>query len=87
MEFVTRKVTHQVARIKSGLADRLLMGNLDAKRDWGFAGNHARVMWMMLQESEPDDYVLARTALENSFKWRWLRRGWIGRSTGKSIPS
>jgi len=59
MEFVTRKVTHQVARIKCGLAEKLLMGNLDAKRDWGFAGDYVRAMWMILQQSEPDDYVLA----------------------------
>jgi len=59
LEFVTRKVTHQVARIKCGLAKKLLMGNLDAKRDWGFAGDYVRAMWMMLQQSEPDDYVLA----------------------------
>jgi GDPmannose 4,6-dehydratase len=59
LEFVTRKVTHQVAKIKCGLAKKLLMGNLDAKRDWGFAGDYVRAMWMMLQQSEPDDYVLA----------------------------
>jgi len=59
LEFVTRKVTHQVARIKCGLAKKLMMGNLDAKRDWGFAGDYVRAMWMMLQQAEPDDYVLA----------------------------
>lgn len=59
LEFVTRKVTHQVAKIKLGLAKKLLMGNLDAKRDWGFAGDYVRAMWMMLQQLEPDDYVLA----------------------------
>jgi GDPmannose 4,6-dehydratase len=59
LEFVTRKVTHQVARIKCGLAKKLLMGNLDAKRDWGFAADYVRAMWMMLQQAEPDDYVLA----------------------------
>jgi GDPmannose 4,6-dehydratase len=59
MEFVTRKVTHQVARIKCGLAKKLTMGNLEAKRDWGFAGDYVRAMWMMLQQPEPDDYVLA----------------------------
>jgi GDPmannose 4,6-dehydratase len=59
MEFVTRKVTHQVAKIKCGLAEKLLMGNLDAERDWGFAGDYVRAMWMMLQQAEPDDYVLA----------------------------
>jgi len=59
LEFVTRKVTHQVARIKCGLADKLRMGNLDAKRDWGFAGDYVRGMWLMLQQPEPDDFVLA----------------------------
>lgn len=59
MEFVSRKVTHQVAKIKCGLANKLLMGNLDAKRDWGFAADYIRAMWMMLQQSTPDDYVLA----------------------------
>ena len=59
LEFVTRKVTYQVARIKCGLARKLAMGNLDAKRDWGFAGDYVRAMWLMLQQSEPDDYVLA----------------------------
>lgn len=59
LEFVTRKVTHQVAKIKRGLVKKLAMGNLDARRDWGFAGDFVRAMWTMLQQSEPDDYVLA----------------------------
>jgi len=59
LEFVTRKVTHQVAKIKCGLAKKLLMGNLDSKRDWGFAGDYVRAMWMILQQPEPDDFVLA----------------------------
>jgi GDPmannose 4,6-dehydratase len=59
MEFVTRKVTDGVARIKLGLADSLSLGNLDAKRDWGFAGDYVRAMWMMLQQDEPDDYVIS----------------------------
>ncbi|HUC20672.1 MAG TPA: GDP-mannose 4,6-dehydratase, partial [Candidatus Polarisedimenticolaceae bacterium] len=58
-EFVTRKVTSSVARIKLGLQKELLLGNLDAKRDWGFAGDYVRGMWLMLQQDEPDDYVLA----------------------------
>jgi GDPmannose 4,6-dehydratase len=57
--FVTRKVTLGAARIKEGLQKKLVMGNLDAKRDWGFAGDYVRAMWMMLQESKPDDYVVA----------------------------
>lgn len=59
LEFVTRKVTHQVARIKCGLATKLLMGNLGAARDWGYAKDYVRGMWMILQQPEPDDYVLA----------------------------
>ena len=59
LQFVTRKVTHQVARIKCGLAKKLVMGNLDAQRDWGFAGDYVRGMWMILQQPEPEDYVLA----------------------------
>jgi GDPmannose 4,6-dehydratase len=58
-EFVTRKVTQQVARIKLGLALKLMMGNLDAERDWGYAGDYVKAMWLMLQKSEPDDYILA----------------------------
>jgi GDPmannose 4,6-dehydratase len=59
LEFVTRKVTDGVARIKLGLADHLSLGNLDAHRDWGFAGDYVRAMWMMLQQDQPDDYVIA----------------------------
>jgi GDPmannose 4,6-dehydratase len=59
LEFVTRKVTDGVARIKLGLADHLALGNLDACRDWGFAGDYVRAMWLMLQQDEPDDYVVS----------------------------
>jgi GDPmannose 4,6-dehydratase len=59
LEFVTRKVTDGVARIKLGLTDTLSLGNLDAQRDWGFAGDYVRAMWLMLQSEEPDDYVVA----------------------------
>ncbi len=59
LEFVTRKVTDGVARIKLGSADSLPLGNLDAQRDWGFAGDYVRAMWLMLQQDEPDDYVIA----------------------------
>lgn len=59
MEFVTRKVTNQVAKIKCGLASKLKMGNLEAKRDWGFAGDYVYAMWLILQQAEADDYVLA----------------------------
>jgi len=59
LEFVTRKVTDGVARIKLGLADTLSLGNLDAHRDWGFAGDYVRAMWLMLQQDRPDDYVIS----------------------------
>jgi len=57
--FVTRKITRAVGRIKHGLQDKLFMGNLDAKRDWGFAGDYVEQMWLMLQQDTPDDYVVA----------------------------
>ncbi len=57
--FVTRKITRALGRIKYGLQDRLYLGNLDAKRDWGFAGDYVRAMWMMLQHNQPDDFVVA----------------------------
>ena len=59
LEFVTRKITDGVARIKLGLAKELRLGNLDAERDWGFAGDYVEAMWLMLQQDEPDDYVIA----------------------------
>jgi GDPmannose 4,6-dehydratase len=58
-EFVTRKITDAVARIKCGLQDKLYLGNLDAKRDWGYAGDYVKAMWMMLQQEKPEDYVIA----------------------------
>ena len=59
LEFVTRKITHGVARIKHGLDKKLALGNLDAQRDWGFAGDYVRAMWLMLLQDEPDDYVVS----------------------------
>jgi GDPmannose 4,6-dehydratase len=59
MEFVTRKITDAVARIKLGLSDELRLGNLEACRDWGFAGDYVRAMWMMLQQPTPDDFVIS----------------------------
>jgi GDPmannose 4,6-dehydratase len=59
LEFVTRKVTHAAAAIKLGLQDELPLGNLDAERDWGYAKDYVEAMWLMLQEDEPDDYVIA----------------------------
>src|SRR5512142_893025 len=59
LEFVTRKVSDGVARIKLGKAEGLALGNLDACRDWGFAGDYVRAMWLMLQQDQPDDYVVS----------------------------
>jgi GDPmannose 4,6-dehydratase len=59
LEFVTHKVTYAAARIKLGLADELRLGNLEARRDWGYAGDYVQAMWLMLQQDEPDDYVIA----------------------------
>ena len=59
LEFVTRKVTNSVARIKLGLQQEIVLGNLDSKRDWGYAGDYVQAMWLMLQQDEPDDYVVA----------------------------
>lgn len=60
LEFVTRKISHNVAKIHLGLQDSFTLGNLDAKRDWGFAGDYVEAMWMMLQRDKPDDYVIAK---------------------------
>jgi GDPmannose 4,6-dehydratase len=67
LEFVTRKVTDGVARIKLGMQDKLSIGNMDAQRDWGFAADYVRAMWLMLQQDEPDDYVVA-TGVSHSVK-------------------
>jgi GDPmannose 4,6-dehydratase len=67
LEFVTRKVTDGVAQIKLGLADQLSLGNLDARRDWGFAGDYVRAMWLMLQQEQADDYVIA-TGISHSVR-------------------
>src|SRR5688500_4225493 len=67
LEFVTRKVTDCAARIKLGLAETLSIGNLDAHRDWGFAGDYVQAMWLMLQQEQPDDYVIA-TGVSHSVK-------------------
>ena len=67
LEFVTRKISDGVARIKHGLTEELRLGNLDAKRDWGFAGDYVEAMWLMLQQDEPSDYVIA-TGEEHSVR-------------------
>ena len=67
LEFVTRKVTNAAAKIKLGLGNELRLGNLDAKRDWGFAGDYVKAMWLMLQQNKPEDYVIA-TGITHSVK-------------------
>jgi GDPmannose 4,6-dehydratase len=67
LEFVTRKITDAAAKIKLGMADKLYLGNLDAKRDWGFAKDYVEAMWLMLQQDKPDDYVIA-TGKEHSVR-------------------
>jgi GDPmannose 4,6-dehydratase len=79
-EFVTRKISHAVAQIKLGLANQLRLGNMDAKRDWGFAGDYCRAMWLMLQQDKPEDYVIAtgethsvKEFAEAAFKYAGLK--------------
>jgi GDPmannose 4,6-dehydratase len=83
--FVTRKVTRAAARIKAGLQDKLYMGNIDSKRDWGFAGDYVELMWLMLQQETPDDYVMAtgvtttvRDFITMAFKEAGIMLRWEG---------
>ena len=83
--FVTRKITMAVARIKKGLQKKLYLGNLDAKRDWGFARDYVEAMWLMLQQDEPDDFVIAtgkthsvREFVELAFREVGIEIGWQG---------
>jgi GDPmannose 4,6-dehydratase len=83
--FVTRKVTRAAARIKLGLQDKLYMGNIDSKRDWGFAGDYVELMWLMLQQEKPDDYVMAtgvtttvRDFITMAFKEAGITLRWEG---------
>lgn len=69
LEFVTRKVTHGAAKIKLGLADSLVMGNLDAKRDWGFAKDYVEAIWLMLQQGNPEDYVISTGETHSVREW------------------
>jgi len=84
--FVTRKITRAVARIKLGLQEKLYLGNLDAKRDWGYAGDFVKAMWLILQQEDPEDYVIAtgeshsvREFIEKAFKEVEIPIGWEGR--------
>ena len=84
-QFVTRKITHSVAKIKLGLQDWFELGNLDAKRDWGFAGDYIKAMWLMLQQDQPGDYVISsgenhsvREFVEEAFKVAGMNIEWKG---------
>jgi GDPmannose 4,6-dehydratase len=77
LEFVTRKITHSVARIKLGLETELRLGNLDAQRDWGFAGDYVKAMWLMLQQDEPDDYVVATGQTQSVRRFCELAFGYV----------
>ena len=101
LEFVTRKITHAVARIKLGLQEKISLGNLDSRRDWGYAAEYVEAMWLMLQQAEPDDYVVAtgethsvREFVQAAFRQAGIELTWTGqgldekgvdRSSGKSL--
>ena len=76
--FVTRKITMAVAKINNGLQDKLYLGNLDAKRDWGFAGDYVEAMWLMLQQNEPDDFVIATGVAHSVREFVELAFGEVG---------
>lgn len=98
-QFVTRKITHSVAKIKLGLQDCLELGNLNAKRDWGYAGDYVKAMWLMLQQDKPDDYVISsgethsvREFVEAAFEAAGMKIKWegkeleeVGKSNGKVV--
>jgi GDPmannose 4,6-dehydratase len=89
LEFVTRKITDGVARIKLGLADELRLGNFDAERDWGFAGDYVEAMWLMLEQDEPDDYVVATGethSVREFFEIAFARAGLDSEKYVKSDP-
>jgi GDPmannose 4,6-dehydratase len=86
--FVTRKITRAAARIKLGLQDKLFMGNIDAKRDWGYAGDYVELMWLMLQQEKPDDFVMATgvtTTVRDFITMAFLEVGIILQWEGKDI--
>jgi GDPmannose 4,6-dehydratase len=78
LEFVTRKISHGVAQIKLGLAEELRLGNLEAQRDWGYAGDYVKAMWLMLQADQPDDYVVATGQTHSVRRFCELAFGHVG---------
>ena len=85
LEFVTRKITNAVARIKLGLQEELVLGNLDAKRDWGYAGDYVEAMWLMLQQDQPDDYVIATGEAHTISEFLDLAFSYVGISDWGSL--
>jgi GDPmannose 4,6-dehydratase len=86
--FVTRKITRAAARIKLGLQDKLFMGNIDAKRDWGYAGDYVELMWLMLQQEKPDDFVMATgvtTTVRDFITMAFLEVGIVIKWEGKDV--
>jgi len=86
--FVTRKITRAAARIKLGLQDKLFMGNIDSKRDWGFAGDYVELMWLMLQQEKPDDFVMATgvtTTVRDFITMAFLEVGIVLKWEGKDV--
>ena len=87
IQFVTRRISDGVARIKLGMAGELRLGNLDAKRDWGFAGDHVEAMWLMLQQEQPDDYVVATGETHTVREFCEIAFGHAGLDAGKYVKS
>jgi GDPmannose 4,6-dehydratase len=85
--FVTRKITRAACRIKEGLQDKLYMGNLEAKRDWGFAGDYVEAMWLMLQQDQPDDYVVATGEMHSVAEFAQEAFGLLGLDWKKYIAT
>ena len=83
--FVTRKITRALGRIKMGLQDKLFLGNLDARRDWGYAGDYVEAMWRMLQQSEPDDFVIATGESHSVREFLDCSRGCVAAWTGNAM--
>jgi GDPmannose 4,6-dehydratase len=87
LEFVTRKISDGVARIKLGLAEELRLGNLEAERDWGFAGDYVEAMWLMLQQDEPEDFVIATGEPHSVQEFVELAFAHVGLDPGKSVKT
>jgi GDPmannose 4,6-dehydratase len=85
LEFVTRKITSTVARIKNGMEKELKLGNIEAKRDWGYAGDYVRAMWLMLQQDNPEDYVIATGETHSIIEFLEIAFGYVGLDWKKHV--